>query len=434
MQRQSNLKELITNANIPGVSIGEVTNNNFIQLSQEGVTDVTNPKKVVSETVFEAASLSKPVFAYIVLNQIEHGLLSRPGESAESGLDRPLYEIFSDGSGFGPPPMREHPNYKLLTARMLLSHQAGLPNEMEERKETFEYEAKPSTQFNYSGLAYLFLMDAISFLTHKNLHQLSQQTFAKLNMKNSSFIPHPDNSPQYQNRAIGHDTEGHKDKDHFEREYPHPAGSLMTTAEDYSIFLQACVDKNNSFIRQHMFTPQVELPGHDKKGFDKNAPLDNLSWGMGIGLQTTEKGTVAFHWGDVNTNRAFCAVNLTTSDSVVCLTNSANGPAIFKQVAEPIVGDLSPALIWLRLRENLPIELSPETKIQEMRSSTAQIFESGIEAPPRASIPDVKTEPEAATQGSGSREPIEEQENTKKADSVEQDIAKGVSSPFRKTF
>jgi CubicO group peptidase (beta-lactamase class C family) len=68
---------------------------------------------VNDQTLFEAASVSKPIFAYFVMRMVEKGLLN---------LDTPLYKYL-------PYPDIEHDDrYKLITARMVLNHTTGFPN------------------------------------------------------------------------------------------------------------------------------------------------------------------------------------------------------------------------------------------------------------------------------------------------------------------
>jgi hypothetical protein len=161
----------------------------------------------------------------------------------------------------------------------------------------------------------------------------------------------------------------------------HPAGSLYTTTADYAQFLSACV--NDPYIREEMFKSSVSsLNGKDTKAISKGVPpevLEQLSWGLGVGLQTNADGSrVAFHWGDNGTGCNLAAINLTTGEAVVCLTNSANGPAAFRAIAEPVVGDLSPISHWLSKREDLPMgkKANPvqdiKQRLQEQKQKTTE--------------------------------------------------------------
>ncbi|HAT9878649.1 TPA: serine hydrolase, partial [Legionella pneumophila subsp. pneumophila] len=169
--------------------------------------------------------------------------------------------------------------------------------------------------------------------------------------------------------AIGHDKDGSVNlKQKFYM--VHPAGSLYTTTSDYAKFLKACV--NDPYVRWEMFKPIVSsLRDKDTKALSQgvsNDILDQISWGLGIGIQKNTDGTrIAFHWGDNGTGRNLAAINLTTDEAVVCLTNSENGPAVFREIAEPIVGDLSAIGQWLSIREDLPLYTrAKESPVQEM--------------------------------------------------------------------
>ncbi|NKR79981.1 serine hydrolase [Rhodococcus hoagii] len=68
---------------------------------------------VTSETVFEAASLTKVVASYVVLQLVDEGLLD---------LDTPLSEYFDYSRIAGDPAAQR------ITGRMVLTHTSGLPN------------------------------------------------------------------------------------------------------------------------------------------------------------------------------------------------------------------------------------------------------------------------------------------------------------------
>jgi hypothetical protein len=136
-----------------------------------------------------------------------------------------------------------------------------------------------------------------------------------------------------------------------------------------------------------MFKPVVSsLKDKDTKAMKQGVStdtLDQISWGLGIGIQKNTDGTrIAFHWGDNGTGRNLAAINLTTDEAVVCLTNSENGPAVFREIAEPIVGDLSAIGQWLSIREELPLDMRlKENPTQEMNprlQEQAQIKTTGV--------------------------------------------------------
>ncbi|ARB93000.1 hypothetical protein A6J40_12795 [Legionella longbeachae] len=456
----SSLEKLQEKHHIPGIATAIISKQGTITTQSVGVTN---------STVFEAASLSKPVFAYIVLKLAQDGKIN---------LDTPLHKY----GHFGPPEIRSHENYKQLTARMILSHQAALPNESSSPE--FIPEVNVGEKFNYSGVAYQFLGEVVQNITKKSLETLAQEVFERIGMPNSSFMPPtgcsliklPDDAPKpmpetikallkdtldrhsqlsiiyHQDKlfvaeraadgqiqitekdssqveessleamkkrftdipnspfwlskpisvearelplvtaivghspknaamiAIGHNSDGSVDL--RQKFYiVHPAGSLYTTAEDYVKFLRECTI--DEFIRKEMFgmkkseekeicVPVVpSLAGKDTKAKDKVPPyiLNQIAWGVGIGLQyNPDDSFIAFHWGDNGTGRNLAAINLTTEEAVVCLTNSANGPAAFRAIAEPVVGDLSVTSQWLSLREGLPMNKNIRANpTQEMR-------------------------------------------------------------------
>lgn len=175
---QNRLKTILNQAQIPGAAIAITTSSGSITTQVAGVTNNLIPQDITDTTVFEAASLSKPLFAYLVIKMAERN---------EIDLDKPLHEYVPE-SGFGPQAMRNHPNYKLLTARILLSHQAGLPNEFTS-EESEKYLSKVGEAFDYSAEGYQFLKQVVEKKTSRSLEQLAQETFKKIGMTNSSFMP-----------------------------------------------------------------------------------------------------------------------------------------------------------------------------------------------------------------------------------------------------
>src|SRR5215469_344340 len=106
MLRDTDLPVLLMEAAVPAMAAAVIREGHLDRLICGGVRSVQEHTYVDEDTVFEAASLSKPVFAYMVLQLVDQGQLS---------IDAPLDHYL--------------PNYlpigklvSAITARHLLSH------------------------------------------------------------------------------------------------------------------------------------------------------------------------------------------------------------------------------------------------------------------------------------------------------------------------
>jgi CubicO group peptidase (beta-lactamase class C family) len=95
---------------IPGLSIAVIKDAHTVWRRTFGVKDNESRKPVENDTVFEAGSMSKPVFAYAVMKLCEKGVID---------LDTPLTKYSSERF------LEGDPRLDLLTARHLLSHTSG---------------------------------------------------------------------------------------------------------------------------------------------------------------------------------------------------------------------------------------------------------------------------------------------------------------------
>jgi len=99
-------RQLITDAQVAGLSMAVIRNGSIESLTAAGVRNVRDGAPIDEQTIFDAASLSKPVFAYVVLQLIEGRGLA---------LDTPL-------SRHVPDYVPDDPRAGAITVRHVLSH------------------------------------------------------------------------------------------------------------------------------------------------------------------------------------------------------------------------------------------------------------------------------------------------------------------------
>ena len=107
---ENHIPKLLEDANVPGTSIAVIKDGMLLWHRGFGVKDNASKEPVDNDTVFEAASVSKTVFAYAVMKLCEKRVMD---------LDTPLTKYaakrFLEGD----------PRLDLITARHVLSHSSG---------------------------------------------------------------------------------------------------------------------------------------------------------------------------------------------------------------------------------------------------------------------------------------------------------------------
>jgi len=300
--QEQRLQDIIKPYGIPGMQLvcikdGKVQNINV------GFADVGSDKKVTPNTVFEAASLSKCVFSYIVMRLYDRGVID---------LDKSLANYLPNYDRFDP----KDPRYAKITARMVLRHTTGLPNWGDKYAELI---FTPDSTFSYSGEGFQYLQHTVEKLTGKSLNELArQEVFKPFGMENTSYVwidKFNDES------AFGNSTDAIKDHG-----TARAASSLLTCAHDYAIFLQALI--NGKGLKPE--TQKMMLSAQSNADWFKHTNIStetkkHVSWGLGVGLQENETGKWIWHWGDNGDFKAFYMANPKTKELLVYFTHSQWG-------------------------------------------------------------------------------------------------------------
>jgi CubicO group peptidase (beta-lactamase class C family) len=323
---------LMQQADIPGLSIALVGQGRTAWVQSFGTVDPATNAPVTDHTRFSAASLSKTVFAYAVLKLVDQGKLD---------LDTPLTHYWPERVV---DPAND-PRLDQITARIVLSHRTGFPNWRPDGK-PLQIHFNPGTRFSYSGEGYVYLQRTVEHIEGKSLNQIVQQlVFTPLGMNDSTYIslPGPNVTSGY-SPAL-------KPRGPIESKDGNAAASLLTTAHDYALFLEAILKGRGlkpSTLRQ-METPQIAVDPSCTNCADRPA-LTTLSkeifWGLGWGIEQTSTGKYLWHWGDNPSYKAFVSVDLKRHRAVVVFTNSQNGLSIAPVLVHDALGGDHPVFHW----------------------------------------------------------------------------------------
>jgi len=308
---------------VMGVAVALISDGNVVDTYALGLKDAEKGAGVEADTVFQAASLSKPAFAYCVFQLVQEGKLR---------LDEPLLPYVTER-------FSEDPAVAKVTARMVLAHTSGLPHSVPDGKKV-EIQFEPGSKFAYSATGFDLLQRAVAKISEQPIEIfMRERMFKPLEMDRSEF----DWSERLAGSlAAGYDAKGKRGETfldkyrawsaerraavkrvHPEISYPPAAAGLYTTAPDYAKFLRKMIrDKS----LEEMCRAQVKV-------------TDQVSWGLGWGLLKEKRRIWVWHWGNWSgLFQHFAAINRATGEGIVVLTNSGNGLAFCRDFVPVALG------------------------------------------------------------------------------------------------
>ena len=330
--------KLMDTAEVSGLCLGIIVNNVPGYIKAYGYKNKAKEEYNDTATCFYAASLSKPLFAFLVMQLVDEGKMN---------LDKPLYTYL-------PHPLPEFTAYKdlagddrwkLITARNCLDHTTGFPNWRElnpHNNRKLEIFFTPGERYAYSGEGLYLLQMVVEYITGKSLEVLARErVFRPFAMRRTSFLWQPSFESDY---AVGHDMNTDtltKDK----RTSSNAAGSMETTIADYSRFVSALMQGKGISVhaKREMLSPQISIhSSHQFPSLNKDTTSENkaikLSYGLGWGLFTSKYGQTFFKEGH---GEGWVHYMISFPDkkyAVIVMSNSANGESIFKELLENLTG------------------------------------------------------------------------------------------------
>lgn len=263
---------------IPCVSLALIKDGKLVYHKTYGVRNTMTGDKVNGNTLFEAASITKPVFAFAVQRLAERGVID---------LDKPLYLYLPYED------IAYDERYKLITARHVLTHRTGFPNWRwmnEDGKLNLKF--TPGTGYGYSGEGFEYLKMVVEKITGKKVEQVLQEEVIEPIGLYHTFFSKNDSLQ----RMVAY---GHYDRLPTNNDLPESPGmaySMHTEAAIFTRFMLYLLEKKGLKAQ----TYDTMLQKHSDYNYDSGneKPKDPAYMGISLEIRETPFGKSFGHGGN----------------------------------------------------------------------------------------------------------------------------------------
>jgi CubicO group peptidase (beta-lactamase class C family) len=345
-----NLEERMRFYKTPGVSVAVIDGGAIAWARGYGVREAGTANRVTTDTLFQAASISKPVAAVVALGLVEQGVLEL---DEDVNLKLRSWKL----------PDNEFTSTKKVSLRLLLSHRAGLVDHAGFRAATAKQPLptlrdiletgkwtpapirvgfEPGSRLQYSGGSYCLLEQLLEDVSGKSFAELAGELVLEpLHMTSSSFQQLL--SPERAERAaVGHGVSGKKLLQNWNLYPATSAAGLWTTPSDlarFAIELQKWNTSGSSLVLSpgmmaEMLSIQEPQDDRDSKAIalrEAFAEQPPPSWGLGIGL-IGRPPTRFFHTGSNPGYQCELQAYLKSGQGAVIMTNGDQGWRLGREI------------------------------------------------------------------------------------------------------
>ena len=306
---------------------------------------------LTTETIMYGASLTKMVFATMVMQLVDEGKLALD-RSIATLLPKPLPD-YADGEEKYADwrPLAGDERWRRITPRMLLTHSAGFANfGFLEPDGKLRVHFTPGSRYAYSGDGMILLQ----FVIERGLGldvgaEVQRRVFDRFEMRRSSLHWRPDFAA---NLADGWDSEG-QPQPHDERGRVRAAGSMDSTIGDVARFAAAFVrgQATSARSRRAMVAPQLAITTRSQfPTLQPEAPradrIAGLAAGLGLVRFDGPQGAGFYKGGhdDITGNTLVCLQR--RRRCVVIMANDVRAEAGFPAIVRAVLGETGMPSRW----------------------------------------------------------------------------------------
>lgn len=162
---------ILQQTHVASVSFAEIRDGRLVLAQAYGEQGAGVP--ATTSTLYNIASMTKPVSAEVVLRLVSQGRVS---------LDEPMYKYWTD------PDIATDERRKLLTPRIALSHRTGFPNWRPQTGRKLSFQWTPGEKYGYSGEGYQYVARFVERKTGQPFEELAQKlVFDPAGMKSTAY-------------------------------------------------------------------------------------------------------------------------------------------------------------------------------------------------------------------------------------------------------
>jgi CubicO group peptidase (beta-lactamase class C family) len=335
--KKMNNDERMKHYKVPGVSVAVINNYTVEWAKGYGVKDVGTNEAVTIDTMFQAASISKPVATMGMLRLVQEGKL---GLDEDVNVKLKSWKVSEN----------EFTKEKKVTLRGLVTHNAGLTvhgfrgygatepvptlvqilnGEKPANSARIVNDTAPGKIWRYSGGGFCVMQQLVVDVTGKPFPQfMEEKVLSKIGMQNSTY-EQPLSPTRAAQAATGHRFKGEIVKGKWHTYPEMAAAGLWTTPTDLAKLAievqKAKLGKSSKVLSQamteQMLTRQFE------------------NWGLGFSREGQDTKATFSHGGSNEGFRCHFVAFTGGGQGAVVMTNSDNGSALAQEIIRSIAAE-----------------------------------------------------------------------------------------------
>ncbi|MFB0611660.1 serine hydrolase domain-containing protein [Aurantiacibacter poecillastricola] len=313
---------LLARHDVPSVGIAFIDNGELQFTRHYGYQQWGYPAN--GETLYNIASMTKPVSAEIVLRLIDRGDLA---------LGTPLVDHHVEED------VADDPRAAQLTPELVMHHRTGFPNWRYETDDVLQFIHDPDTKTGYSGEGYEWMAHAAAAAAGEDFETLARELiFDPAGMRFSGytrnrFFPYRTAFPYKAGEAVYN----------MVREEFSASDDMRTTTSEYAAFMLQVFEQDtlSPELRERQRTIAHFDQGHPRCPEDSTEAFcpENMGWGLGWYVYDYGDRKIMEHSGGDQGERTIGVYDLAARRGIIVFTNGAEGHHVMLPILAALHGD-----------------------------------------------------------------------------------------------